>query len=127
MKTKTKTNTKMRGRKRKQRTTTEAVPDADAAMDFTKFPTAQPQPHTAASFRDRLKEFLSTNAVPTASETMTWQVPLRHFLSDGSPVAVPLFIVEEDVTVSDGSVYCDHCRVIGQSLSVSLSIIKKKN
>ncbi|XP_019083215.1 PREDICTED: PHD finger protein At1g33420-like [Camelina sativa] len=51
---------------------------------------------------------------------MTWQIMLRpgdspDGASDLSSRVISLDVVEEDVTRSSRSVYCDHCRVVGWS------------
>ncbi|CAN8314121.1 unnamed protein product [Cochlearia groenlandica] len=76
-----------------------------------------------STFRDRVRSFLSSHArvtFPTStlfSSLMTWQILLRH--GDPTDLAsrriVYLDVVEEDVTRSSRSVYCDHCRVVGWS------------
>lgn len=74
-------------------------------------------------FRTRVREFLTRNALlpPPSSlfpHLLTWQMMFRvGDLTDGPdslPEAVCLDVVEEDVTRSR-SVYCDQCRVVGES------------
>lgn len=97
--------------------------------DFFTFP----QPHSDVAppqpFRESVRSFLIRHAHVTCPSSslfpslVTSQISLRvgH---PGDPTAVlPLDVVEEDVTRSRRSVYCDQCRVVGESthpLSVSL-------
>lgn len=75
-------------------------------------------------FRKAVQRFLTNYAMVTYppslfSSLMTWQILFRiGGLVDGSdlsPAIVTLDIVEEDVTRSRSSVYCDQCRVVGWS------------
>ncbi|XP_028806015.1 PHD finger protein At1g33420 [Neltuma alba] len=75
-------------------------------------------------FRKTVQRFLTNYAMVTYppslfSSLMTWQILFRiGGLVDGSdlsPAIVTLDIVEEDVTRSRTSVYCDQCRVVGWS------------
>ncbi|XP_010538899.1 PREDICTED: PHD finger protein At1g33420-like [Tarenaya hassleriana] len=95
--------------------------------DFFTFPAAadgrggSPLP----PFRDGVRSFLSSYArvafPPSTlfSSLMTWQILLSvgdsTSGSDLSSRFVSLDVVEEDVTRSSRSVYCDHCRVVGWS------------
>jgi hypothetical protein len=75
-----------------------------------------------------VRTFLATHARVTFppstlfSSLMTWQIMLRPGDStDGSDLSsklVSLDVVEEDVTRSSRSVYCEHCCVVGESLSL---------
>lgn len=97
--------------------------------DFTTFPAEEinGDSTTLPPFRDGVRTFLATHARVTFppstlfSSLMTWQIMLRPGDStDGSDLSsklVSLDVVEEDVTRSSRSVYCDHCRVVGESLS----------
>ncbi|CAN0891029.1 PHD finger protein At1g33420 [Linum grandiflorum] len=78
----------------------------------------------AGPFRDTVKAFLSNHARLTFPPSLfpsllTWQIVFRvGDLVDGpdlSPLVVALDIVEEDVTRSPRSVYCNQCRVVGWS------------
>lgn len=75
-------------------------------------------------FRKAVQRFLTNHARLTFPPSlfpslMTWQILFRiGGLLDGpdlSPAMVTLDIVEEDVTRSRSSVYCDQCRVVGES------------
>ncbi|KAI9099607.1 hypothetical protein K1719_024612 [Acacia pycnantha] len=75
-------------------------------------------------FRKTVQGFLTNHAMVTYppslfSSLMTWQILFRiggHVDGpDLSPASVTLHIVEEDVTRSRSSVYCDQCRVVGWS------------
>ncbi|KAF7824931.1 PHD finger protein [Senna tora] len=75
-------------------------------------------------FRKAVQRFLTNHARLTFPPSlfpslMTWQILYRiGGLVDGpdpSPAMVTLDIVEEDVTRSRSSVYCDQCRVVGWS------------
>ena len=75
-------------------------------------------------FRKGIQSFLTDHARITFPPSlfpslMTWQILFRvGELVDGpdlSPAMVTLDIVEEDVTRSRSSVYCDQCRVVGES------------
>ncbi|CAL9217230.1 unnamed protein product [Arabidopsis halleri] len=95
--------------------------------DFTTFPAEEMNGDstTLPPFRDGVRTFLATHARVTFppstlfSSLMTWQIMLRPGDStDGSDLSsklVSLDVVEEDVTRSSRSVYCDHCRVVGWS------------
>ncbi|KAL6268900.1 hypothetical protein ACE6H2_025811 [Prunus campanulata] len=89
--------------------------------DFFTFP----QPHSdllpPQPFRESVRSFLIRHAHVTCPSSslfpslVTSQISLRvgH---PGDPTAVlPLDVVEEDVTRSRRSVYCDQCRVVGWS------------
>ncbi|WCJ29027.1 PHD finger protein At1g33420 [Euphorbia peplus] len=95
--------------------------------DFFSFPSppAPPKP-----FRQNIKDFLSSHArvtfpPPLFPSLLTWQIVYRLGCPGGddlvqdhddlSPVVLLLDIVEEDVTRSCRSVYCNHCRVVGWS------------
>lgn len=91
--------------------------------DFLSFPAAGDS-SSAVPFRNCVQRFLSDHARITFPPSlfpslMTWQILFRvGDLVDGadlSPAMVTLDIVEEDVTRSRGSVYCDQCRVVGES------------
>ncbi|XP_024031601.1 PHD finger protein At1g33420 isoform X2 [Morus notabilis] len=80
--------------------------------DFKEFP--PPQSEGQKPFRDSIKEFLSRHAqlaLPPSlfPSLLSWRLSLRL-----SSVAVALHVVEEDVTSSSRSLYCDHCRVLAQ-------------
>ncbi|CAH2035201.1 unnamed protein product [Thlaspi arvense] len=76
-------------------------------------------------FRDGVRSFFSTHARVTFpastlfSSLMMWKTLLRHGDStDGPDLSsrlLSLEIVEEDVTRSSRSIYCDHCQVVGWS------------
>uniref|UniRef100_A0A1J3DQ95 PHD finger protein n=1 Tax=Noccaea caerulescens TaxID=107243 RepID=A0A1J3DQ95_NOCCA len=95
--------------------------------DFSTFPVEEMGggDSTLPPFRDGVRSFLASHArvtFPTStifSSLMTWQILLRHGdskdCSDLSTRLVSLDVVEEDVTRSSRSVYCDHCRVVGWS------------
>ncbi|KFK45086.1 hypothetical protein AALP_AA1G341900 [Arabis alpina] len=95
--------------------------------DFSTFPTEEVTggDSTLPPFRDGVRYFLASHARVTFpsstlfSSLMTWQILLRPGYSmDGSDLSsriVSLDVVEEDVTRSSRSVYCDHCRVVGWS------------
>lgn len=92
--------------------------------DFLSFPAAGDVSPAAVPFRNRIQRFLSDHARVTFPPSlfpalMTWQILFRvGELVDGpdlSPAMVALDIVEEDVTRSRTSVYCDQCRVVGES------------
>ncbi|CAH8254234.1 unnamed protein product [Arabidopsis lyrata] len=95
--------------------------------DFSTFPAEEINGNstTLPPFRDGVRTFLATHARVTFppstlfSSLMTWQIMLRPGDStDGSDLSsklVSLDVVEEDVTRSSRSVYCDHCRVVGWS------------
>lgn len=94
--------------------------------DFLTFPSLSMNGDDRVSggpFRTRVKEFLTRNALlpPPSSlfpHLLTWQMLFRvGDLTDGPdshPAVVYLDVVEEDVTRSR-SVYCDQCRVVGES------------
>ncbi|CAN1841886.1 PHD finger protein At1g33420 [Linum perenne] len=90
--------------------------------DFLTFPAAGGE--EAGPFRETVKAFLSNHARLTFPPSLfpsllTWQIAFRiGDLVDGpdlSPLVVSLDIVEEDVTRSPRSVYCNQCRVVGWS------------
>ncbi|XP_010499890.1 PREDICTED: PHD finger protein At1g33420-like [Camelina sativa] len=99
--------------------------------DFSTFPSdhtngGDSTTTTLPPFRDVVRTFLATHARVTfppstlLSSLMTWQIMLRPGVStdgasDLSSKVVSLDVVEEDVTRSSRSVYCDHCRVVGWS------------
>ncbi|EOA37671.1 hypothetical protein CARUB_v10012280mg [Capsella rubella] len=102
--------------------------------DFSTFPSPEEinnggDSTTAAlpPFRDGIRTFLATHARVTFppstlfSSLVTWQIMLRPGDSTGdggsdlSSRLISLDVVEEDVTRSSRSVYCDHCRVVGWS------------
>ncbi|KAK7259833.1 hypothetical protein RIF29_25448 [Crotalaria pallida] len=73
-----------------------------------------------APFRCNVRSFLKNHARLTSPQTlfpslMTWQILFRVCGSDLFDSTVALDIVEEDVTRSRSSVYCDQCRVVGWS------------
>ncbi|CAL0310981.1 unnamed protein product [Lupinus luteus] len=89
--------------------------------DFFTFPAAI---HDGAAvnepFRCNVHRFLNKHARLTFPPSffpslMTWQILLSVSGPDLSVETVALDIVEEDVTRSRGSVYCDQCRVVGWS------------
>ncbi|CAH8297263.1 unnamed protein product [Eruca vesicaria subsp. sativa] len=94
---------------------------------FATFPAEEMRSGTSTlqPFRDGVISFLASYArvtLPTStlfSSLRTWQILLRHGDStDGSDLSSRLIsvdVVEEDVTRSSRSVYCDHCRVVGWS------------
>ncbi|XP_027353736.1 PHD finger protein At1g33420-like isoform X2 [Abrus precatorius] len=91
--------------------------------DFLTFPVAG-DASSDGPFRNSVQRFLSDHARITFPPSlfpsfMTWQILFRvgdivHG-PDLSPAMVTLDIVEEDVTRSRTSVYCDQCRVVGWS------------
>ncbi|KAJ7949628.1 PHD finger protein [Quillaja saponaria] len=94
--------------------------------DLLTFPAAGDSccAETGDPFRKSVQHFLSSHAQITFPPSlfpclMTWQILFRvGDVVDGpdlSPVMVALDIVEEDVTRSRRSVYCDQCRVVGWS------------
>lgn len=106
--------------------------------DFFSFPS----PSVAASasgkpFRDGVRSFLSANArlttafAPTVLPCLvTWQILFRFGgfdpdANDPSPIVVSLYVIEEDVTRSSRSVYCDQCRVVGE-LTRFLNLVRVK-
>ncbi|KAL6228445.1 hypothetical protein ACLB2K_002395 [Fragaria x ananassa] len=90
---------------------------ADLPDLFTFPPPPPPSPDSPEAFRDNVRGFLGRHArvtLPSSSlfpSLLTWQIALRVDPS----VVLPLDIVEEDVTRSRRSVYCDQCRVVGWS------------
>lgn len=99
--------------KRARRRVTADLPDL-----FT-FP---PQSPDDGPFRDKVRDFLGRHArvtLPSSSlfpSLLTWQIALRVGSPvDAAVVVLPLDVVEEDVTRSRRSVYCDQCRVVGES------------
>lgn len=96
--------------------------------DFLTFPAAGDRSCDDAAaagepFRKAVQRFLTNHARLTFPPSlfpslMTWQILFRiGGLVDGpdlSPAMVTLDIVEEDVTRSRSSVYCDQCRVVGE-------------
>lgn len=101
--------------KRARRRVTADLPDL-----FT-FP-PPPQSPDDGPFRDNVRDFLGRHArvtLPSSSlfpSLLTWQIALRVGPPvDPAVVVLPLDIVEEDVTRSRRSVYCDQCRVVGES------------
>ncbi|XP_058763633.1 PHD finger protein At1g33420-like [Vicia villosa] len=91
--------------------------------DFLTFPSAGDF-SDAVPFRNRVHRFLSDHArvaFPPSlfPSLMTWQILFRVGDdvdgSDLSSALVTLDIVEEDVTCSRSTVYCDQCRVVGWS------------
>ncbi|KAJ1417001.1 Zinc finger, PHD-type [Sesbania bispinosa] len=93
--------------------------------DFLTFPADIDDRFSAdVPFRSSVHRFLSNHARLTIPPSlfpslMTWQILFRvGSLVDGSdlsPSMVAVDIVEEDVTRSRSSVYCDQCRVVGWS------------
>ncbi|KAJ6379646.1 hypothetical protein OIU76_016318 [Salix suchowensis] len=93
--------------------------------DILSFPSADDSVSPAVPFRDNIKTFLSCHARVTFLPSLfpsllTWQILFRigDLVLDGpgiSPVVLALDIVEEDVTKSPRSVYCNQCRVAGWS------------
>jgi hypothetical protein len=91
--------------------------------DFLTFPPVSDN-SAAVPFRTDVHRFVSEHARVTFppslfSSLMTWQILFRiGDFGDGSDLStamVALDIVEEDVTQSRSSVYCDQCRVVGES------------
>ena len=91
--------------------------------DLLTFPSPSDASDLAgATFRANVREFLSRHALlpppySLSPHLMTWQVLFRvGDLSsvDGSPIVVGLDVVEE-VVARSRSVYCDQCRVVGES------------
>ncbi|CAL5212062.1 unnamed protein product [Lathyrus oleraceus] len=91
--------------------------------DFLTFPFAGDF-SDALPFRNRVHRFLADHArvaFPPSlfPSLMTWQILFRvGEVVDGSDLSsamVTLDIVEEDVTCSRSTVYCDQCRVVGWS------------
>lgn len=91
--------------------------------DFLTFPSAAAAAAGSYPFRCNVHRFLNSYARLTFPPSlfpslMTWQILFRVPTSSGSdlsPATVALDIVEEDVTRSRSSVYCDQCRVVGES------------
>lgn len=96
--------------------------------NFLKFPDADDlrcdESDAGDPFRKTVQRFLTNHArliFPPSlfPSLMTWQILFRiGELVDGSDLStamVTLDIVEEDVTRSRSSVYCDQCRVVGES------------
>ncbi|XP_062020454.1 PHD finger protein At1g33420 [Rosa rugosa] len=87
------------------------------AADLPDLFTFPPPPESPEAFRDNVRGFLGRHArvtLPSSSlfpSLLTWQIALRV----DPAVVLPLDIVEEDVTRSRRSVYCDQCRVVGWS------------
>lgn len=103
-----------RAKKRRLSRTAEDLPD------FFAFPSPADQTTASQPFRDNVKSFLSCHARLTLPPSLfpsllTWRVTLRLEDPDLLPSVVVLDVVEEDVTSSRRSVYCDHCRVVGES------------
>lgn len=97
--------------------------------DFLNFPSLSSMEGKEGAFggpfRTRVKEFLTKHALlpPPSSlfpHLLTWQMLFRvGDVTDGPdslPDVVYLDVVEEDVARSR-SVYCDQCRVVGESLT----------
>ncbi|XP_015953106.1 PHD finger protein At1g33420 [Arachis duranensis] len=91
--------------------------------DFLTFPSAAGASFDSP-FRNCVQRFLADHGRITFPPSlfpalMTWQILFRvGDLVEGpdlSPAVVTLDIVEEDVTRSRSSVYCDQCRVVGWS------------
>ncbi|XLT50083.1 hypothetical protein HN873_042687 [Arachis hypogaea] len=91
--------------------------------DFLTFPSAAGA-SLDSPFRNCVQRFLADHGRITFPPSlfpalMTWQILFRvGDLVEGpdlSPAVVTLDIVEEDVTRSRSSVYCDQCRVVGWS------------
>lgn len=91
--------------------------------DFFTFPSAPSADGFLLSlpFRTNIRSFLTKYALlpPPSSlhpHLLTWQILFRvGDVMDGlDPAAVCLDVVEEDVARSR-SVYCDQCRVVGES------------
>ncbi|XWS24679.1 hypothetical protein CRYUN_Cryun27aG0003200 [Craigia yunnanensis] len=110
---------------KRARRTTRVTVDLPDFLDF-------PSPAATASasgkpFRVAVRSFLSSHArlttdfaPPVLPCLMTWQILFRvgDFVTDARdplPIVVALYVVEEDVTRSSRSVYCDQCRVVGES------------
>lgn len=103
--------------KRRRRVTAES-------HDFFTFPTAGDRV-SGAPFRTAVRCFLSRYATPAfpvnsvVPSLVTWQLLCRA--GDGDSSGVVVYVVEEDVTRSCRSVYCDQCRVVGESTRFQLS------
>ena len=91
--------------------------------DFLNFPVPESGDRLSGGpFRSNVKAFLARHALlPSPSSLLphlvTWQVRFRvgDSVDDSVPgVFVSLDVVEEDVARSR-SVYCDQCRVVGES------------
>lgn len=100
--------------------------------DFLTFPSSSSSSSSSVDckdglsdgpFRTRVREFLARNALlpPPSSlfpHLMTWQMLFRVGDQTDGPDSLPsvvcLDVVEEDVTRSR-SLYCDQCRVVGES------------
>ena len=94
-------------------------------QDFLTFPSpsvAAAEDFSGGPFRTNVRSFLTKHALhppPSAlfPHLLTWQILFRvGDLTDGpesNPAVVCLDVVEEDVARSR-SVYCDHCRVVGE-------------
>lgn len=84
--------------------------------DFLTFP---PPPVDHQPFRNSVKRFLINHArllklhAPSILPSLVvWRSLLR--ISSLQSAVVALEIVEEDITTSRRSVYCDHCRLVGR-------------
>lgn len=103
--------------------------------DFFAFPPPEEEPESGVgvhrkAFRDSVRVFLERHARLTPTPTpsvlpalLTWQLMFR--VADGpDPVVVTLYVVEEDVTGSTRrSVYCDQCRVVGESFFLTVKLL----
>lgn len=95
--------------------------------DFLTFPAAGDFSSGGTPFRSAVQRFLSTHARPMFPNTlfprlMTWTIQFRVgngnspvVAGEGEDDVVTLYVVEEDVARSSRSVYCDQCRVVGES------------
>ncbi|GAV72006.1 PHD domain-containing protein [Cephalotus follicularis] len=89
--------------------------------DFLTFPSAADSVNPGEPFRSGVQGFLSRHARVTFPPSLfpwllTWQMVLRVAGDvDGPDPTVVVDIVEEDVTRSTRSVYCNQCRVVGWS------------
>lgn len=93
--------------------------------DLLTFPGDAAGEGAAKPFRDEVRNFLSSHARVTFpssslfSSLVSWQILFRvGDLTDGpdfSSRVVALDVLEEDVTRSARSVYCDQCQVVGES------------
>ena len=105
--------------------------------DFLTFPSAVDgiSVELDGPFRSNVRSFLSKHArMPSMfapalfPHLMTWQIAFRIGESNGQDATiepvVALDVVEEDVTASR-SVYCDHCRVVGESSRLFLLLIRE--
>lgn len=93
--------------------------------DFLTFPVISDEftGHFDGPFRSNIRSFLKKHAQLSPPDSLfphllIWQIVFRIGdlieSPDSSPAVITLDIVEEDVTRSRRSVYCDQCKVIGE-------------